>query len=240
MNLACFRTDRPLSREHSSGEAHVACLVGDSKSGFDWHRLEIGSPQFQPAAFDGRRALFQNRRPHKSRRPPRQLRPAFDAEFAKQRRDMEFHGSHRDVQLRRDFLVCAVVHHGVQHFPLPLAQRSRAGGRSPLLQQILRACDQLVHKRRLGRDHDLEIPRVLPTDQALHRQQPRDSLYRAAEIGIRSRSKLRHSRLPLAENKQVRQICFPFLLLLYELRKCTDFLHDWPSRLLAQGCIRQS
>jgi hypothetical protein len=59
----------------------------------------------------------------KCRRFQHQVHAAFDVELLQQRGNMKFYRSHRNIQLRRNFLIAQILRNIRKHFTLSRAQR---------------------------------------------------------------------------------------------------------------------
>jgi hypothetical protein len=218
-----------LRGENATRKPHAARAIRNRQPGFLHRLLGDQIPAVLMRWRGSPRLIFQQSRPHEPGSSARQLRARLHPEFAQQRRHMEFHSAHRDIQPRRNFLVRAVVDHRVQDFSLPGAQRRWASDRAPLSQQFLGPRYQPRHQRLFGRNQNLKLRGILPAHQTLHRQQPCDALDGALQISAARCTKLRRAAGRFTKEEQAGVVRFLFRFVGNEFWKNTNFFQSEPS-----------
>ena len=124
-------------------------------------------------------------------------------EFCKQRRNVEFDGAFREVEIGGNFFVRKTVRNASKDFFFAACQPHLAVNGLARFKQLIGFLNQVLQNFVFGLDQNGIVTGTLPPNKAMHGEEPSGLIYRKTAVGVGLYMKMGYSRILFVKEEDI-------------------------------------
>jgi len=124
-------------------------------------------------------------------------------EFCKQRRNVEFDGTFRKVEIGGNLLVRETVRNASKDFFFAACQPHLAVNGLARFKQLIGFLNQVLQNFVFGLDQNGIVTGALPPNKAMHGEEPSGLIYRKTAVGVGLYMKMGYSRILFVKEEDI-------------------------------------